>query len=34
MTKKEIETIRINLLCAGYTEEEAQSIINIILISL
>lgn len=34
MSKREIEAIRTNLLCTGYTEEEAQRIINIILMSL
>lgn len=34
MSKKEIETIKINLLATGYTEEEAAEIIRIILLSL
>lgn len=34
MTKRELEAIKINLLCSGYTEEEAAEIIKIILLSL
>ena len=34
MTKRELDTIKTNLLTSGYTEEEAQQIINIILLSL
>lgn len=34
MSKREIDTIKTNLLSSGYTEEEAEQIINIILLSL
>lgn len=34
MSKREIDTIKTNLLSSGYTEEEAENIINIILLSL
>ena len=34
MSNRELETIKVNLLCNGYTEEEARAIIEIILLSL
>lgn len=34
MTKRELETIKTNLLTSGYTEEEARKIVEIILLSL
>lgn len=34
MSKREIDTIKTNLLSSGYTEAEAEQIINIILLSL
>jgi hypothetical protein len=34
MNKREIEAIYTNLLASGYTAEQAQEIVNIILLSL
>lgn len=34
MTNRELESIKVNLLATGYTEEEAAEIIRIILLSL
>lgn len=34
MSKRELEAIKTNLLATGYTEEEANNIIKIILLSL